>query len=338
MNPQGGEPAPSPALGPAESRVRRAGWRKAAGTAVGVAVLAAAVWAVASQRETLDPAWASLRAAPAWLIAALIVLPLGNLAATAGVLTLLNRRHGRVGWGEMTALVASAWLLNYLPLRPGLVGRVTYHRLVNAIPIKASIGVLMEAIACGAGALAMLVAAGAAVARIQAHWSVLACAAVSPGLLVAAVAPGLRGRSRARAWALAVRYLDTLMWVARYMLVFRAIGVPVSFVQAAGAAAVSQVVLLVPIVGNGLGLREWAVGAVAAVMPVGRRGAQVTVAAGLAADLVNRALELAAAIPAGLVGVAWLSARVRRARVEQSARPGVKAGAGSAEPSGGRPQ
>lgn len=336
------EPAPEPLAAPVPgssgAQVRGAGLRKAVGTVIGAAVLAAAVWALASQRDTLDSAWSSLRAAPAWLIAALVVLPLVNLVATSGVLAILIRRHGRVGLVEMTALVASAWLLNYLPLRPGLVGRVAYHRLINGVPVKASVGVVLEAIACGGGALAMLVAAGAGVARVHGHWSVLLCIAMAPAALAATVALGLRGVARARAWALALRYIDTLLWVARYLLVFRAIGVPISFVQAAGAAAVSQVVLLIPIVGNGLGLREWAVGGVSAAMPVGRRGAQVTIAAGLAADLVNRALELVAAVPVGLLGVAWLSARVRRARSAQSGGAGVKPTGDSAEPVGGRPQ
>lgn len=318
-----------------------AGWRGArlrrvAGYVLGVGVLVAAVWAVASQREMLDSAWASLRRTPVWMIVTLVGLPAANLAATAGVLTLLIRRHGRVGMREMTALVASAWLLNYLPLRPGLVGRITYHKWVNGIGVRASVGVVLEAIACGAAALVMLVAAGAVVARIEAHPAVLACAALTPSALAGIASTGLQGHNRMRAMALALRYLDTLLWVLRYLLVFRAIGVPVSFVQAAGAAAVSQAVLLVPIVGNGLGLREWAVGAVSSAMPVAEKGVRVTVTAGLAADLLNRALEVVAAVPIGLAGVAYLSGRIRRARPDPTGPRSVKTAGQSAEPRGDR--
>jgi hypothetical protein len=301
---------------------------------IGLVVLAAAVWAVVSQRETFESAWTSLRATPAWMIVALAALPAANLVVTAGVLTLLIRRHGRVGMGEMTALVASAWLLNYLPLRPGLIGRVTYHKVVHGIGVKASVGVQLEAIACGGAALAMLLIAGAAVARIDAHDALLACVVLAPGLVVGAVSAAWSGRRRERGLAVTLRYLDMLLWVARYLLVFRAIGVPVSFVQAAGAAAVSQAVLLVPIVGNGLGLREWAVGAVSAAMPVAERGVRVTIAMGLAADLVNRALEVLAAVPLGLLGAAYLSGRIRRARSATTGSGAVKPTGYSAEPMG----
>lgn len=318
-----------------ESAIRRARLRRAAGSVAGMLVLAAAVWAVASQKATLESAWASLRSTPAWMIGLLVLLPAGNLLASAGVLALLMRRHGRVGLAEMTALVAAAWLLNYLPLRPGLIGRVTYHKVFHGIGVAASLGVVLEAITCGAVAVVLLIAAGAVVARLEsgpAAWLV----ALTPGLVAAVASAGLRGANRMRAAAVAVRYADTLLWVLRYLLVFEAIGVPVGFVQAAGAAAVSQAVLLVPIVGNGLGLREWAVGAVSSAMPAVEKGARVTITAGLAADLLNRALEVLAAVPIGLAGVAYLSRRVRRARREASGAPPIKPGSESAEPRGGR--
>jgi uncharacterized membrane-anchored protein len=59
-------------------------------------------------------------------------------------------------------------------------------------------------------------------------------------------------------------------------------------------------------VGNGLGVREWAVAVAAPVLGGYERDA------GLAAELVGRAVDVAVAVPLGLLAAAWLIRRVAR--------------------------
>ena len=65
----------------------------------------------------------------------------------------------------------------------------------------------------------------------------------------------------------------------------------------------------VPLMGNGLGVREWAVGLVGPMLPTWMSAASggLSRGLGLSADLMNRGFELAAALPVGLVCSALLA-------------------------------
>ena len=52
---------------------------------------------------------------------------------------------GRITFLEMGKLIAASSVLNYLPMRPGLVGRVVHQELVNAIPMRRSVLSIVEA-------------------------------------------------------------------------------------------------------------------------------------------------------------------------------------------------
>ncbi len=298
-------------------RPRPGAARRWLGFAVGLAALSAAIVAVASRSDDLDAAVRALgRAAPAW-VALLLALPALNWLLTSAVLHGLTRAVGRVAPAEMTALVGAGWLLNYVPLRVGLFGRLAYHAAFNGIPVVRSLRVLGEAIAAGLVAVLALLGACALGGERGTPWIAVALAAP---LLTAGLAAGLL-RARARGYALAVlfRYLDVLVWSARYWVVFRVAGHTLSPAQAAALAAVVQIVMVVPFVGNGLGLREWAVGLLTGVLPAwyGADAEGLTTGVGLAADLVNRAAEVAVAIPVGLASIALLWRRVARAGRER---------------------
>jgi hypothetical protein len=102
---------------------------------------------------------------------------------------------------------------------------------------------------------------------------------------------------------IALRFIDLLVWAGRYAVVFAIVGHPITVAAAMALAVLCQIAMLVPLVGNGLGLREWAVGAVAGILPedlVSSSGT-LTTTIGLAADLANRAAELVTAVPVGLL-------------------------------------
>jgi hypothetical protein len=288
------------------------------GFAVGILLLASAVWVVASRHNDLGHAMKAVRSAPRLMVGAAVVLPVLNNLVIAMVFLVLTRRYGRVGGVEMCALIAAAWLLNYLPLRPGLFGRVAYHRMVNGIRVRDSIRVMIGNVACGGVAVgaALLVVA---VAGWRSASGFGALAGLGSLLVVLTVAALL---SRGTAWGPSIagvflRYVDLMVWVGRYAIVFSLVGSPIDPLGAVAVASVCQAALLVPFVGNGLGIREWAVGLTAAALPAAFL-ADGAGSAGLLADLVNRVAEVVAAVPAGLIGTWWLG-RLRRRSIPPNA-------------------
>jgi hypothetical protein len=310
---QGGpELEPDSVLAPV--RPRAPGWKGLVGFALGVLLLAIVGWTIFRDRAALDSAWAAVRTRPAWAVVAALALPLCNWLLVSLSFWVMMRRYGPIAPGEMTALIGGAWLLNYLPLRAGMVGRVAYHRAVNRIAVRDSLRVMIYGMALGAAAVATMVGIVAAVRQgPAAAWG----AALGAPLVVAAGASPLLARA-GRGWVAAVytlRYLDMLAWVARYALVFWLIGRPLGIGGAIAVAAACQVALVLPLIGNGLGLRELAVGLMASTLPPAL-GASTSLSAGSLADLVNRLSEIAVAVPVGLCCLAWLAPRagaVRRA-------------------------
>lgn len=312
--------AMQPQIEPPSGRARR--WRALVGGIIGLALVIAAIAAVATRHEEMGEAWEALRTAPWWMVALAVALPLANWVLVSLALWVITARYGPVRPGEMMGLVAGAWLLNYLPMRPGMFGRIAYHRKINRIPVKTSMGLLVISMGLTAAAIAILTVLGLALrwaGGLAAEITVVAGA----GLVIAVAAAcfrATRGPWRI-ATALLLRYLDMLVWVARYWIVFRLVGQDLSFEQACAIAAVSQAATAIPLSGNGLGLREWAVGLSAAALPAWFGGATVAAAdpdsapaatiLAVAADLVNRGVEMAIALPIGLLGLAWVARRLR---------------------------
>lgn len=310
---------------------------------VGVLMLGAAVWTLSRQGETLRGAWEAARGASPVLLGACVLLPVVNWLATGATIWVLIGRHGRVGFREMSALVGAAWLLNMLPMRPGMVGRVAYHKKINGIRVMDSVRVIVVAMGCTAVALGSMLAM-VALAAWTGHPLGLMALAAGPPVLFGAVAMAVRRRTPAWRWSAAVafRYFDMLTWAVRYTLVFSVIGHPVGVVGGAAMTAVGQVAMMTPVQ---FGVREWAVGLASMWLPEARPdGAPATnggerldagriasaSAPGLLADCCMRAAELVVVLPVGLCSSAWV---VRRMRA------GAKAGSGGTQemdgPAGG---
>lgn len=291
---------------------------------VALVLVAAAVWLVVSQRGEVSEAIGAIAGAPPGLIALALLLPLLNWIVVSQSFLVLIGRYGRVGAGEMLALIGAAWLLNYLPFKPGLVSRVAYHKAVNGISVGDSTRVLLKAMTLSgiAATIVVLIAAGLGSDRPAWVWvSALALPGVVMGVLAVLARAGDRMIWR-ELTALVLRYIDMLIWTGRYAVVFALIGRPVGLSGAVAVAAVSQLAMLVPWSGNGLGLREWSVGLTAGVLPQGviapGAGGRIT-AVGLAADLVNRAAELIVSVPVGLICSATITSRHARARRRERA-------------------
>ena len=290
--------------------------RRWVGVLIGAALLGAALVVVARQHEMLGPAWEAIRRpAPAYVLV-LVGGVCANVVLTGLLYSVLISRYGRVGLLEMQALIAAATLLNFLPLRPGLFGRIAYHKASNAIPAVASLktvaqAVLLSLAVAGYVAIALVVAA-----RCGPPLRVL----VGLPVVLLAVAALLRP---VRLWAVAalVRYLEVIVWSLRYHAAFALVGSPIGAESALAFACLSLIAMLVPVVGNGLGVREWVIGMAAPLLT------PYVLELGLGADLVNRAAELVVVLVLGLAGMGWLWKKksdeaTKRQRASQPPTPG----------------
>lgn len=286
--------------------------RSIAGFAIGLILIGVAVLVLLRNEEDLRTAIDEARKAPVWLVALALLLPTLNAFFVAVSFWVLMRRFGRVPFGDMVALIASAWLLNYLPLRPGLVGRLAFHKFVHGVHLRSSVAVSVALAIMSALAAAHLLAVGAAVATNI--WLGLGTILVTTGAVwwlsgfAADRSPAGAVPRGALRHALLYRYVDMLVWALRMWVCFRIVGADLTPTAALLIASAVQVALLFPLTGGGLGVVEWAVGVVAGIVAV-----SASAETGLAASLVNRAAEVLIVIPVGLFGTAYVAKRRHRA-------------------------
>lgn len=288
---------------------------------VGILLFAAAVCVVWHEGNLFRQGLAAISAAPAWAIALALGLYLLNFVFASASFWVLTNRYGPVRYFEMFGLIAGATLLNYLPLRPGMLARVGYHKIVNGIAVRDSLKVLFRALACAGAAMVLLLSAAWG-AHTLALGTVAAIGLLGAPLLLSLVAAGaLAASPRAgHLWrwpaAASFRYLDMCAWTARYALIFWLLGRPMDPPAAAAVAFSSQAAMISPVQ---LGLREWVVGTATGVLESSRAsggidlpGSLAALAPGLLADIMSRAAELVIAVPLGLIFLPLLSMRARR--------------------------
>ena len=219
----------------------------------------------------------------------------------------------------MGALIASAWLLNYIPLRPGMIARIAYHKKRHGITIRQSMWVYVISTICTGFSIMLSLAIALALDKHSAPFVItLALFAPAIGTIVLAWIARMNDQPGAARLlcVFALRHCDLLVWVARYAVIFAIIGVPLSTIEAVAIAIVSQIALLIPISGNGLGLREWAIAITAGFLPA--FGHETATATGLGGDLANRGFELAVALALGTPALIWLSRRLAHRTDNQS--------------------
>jgi len=233
---------------------------------------------------------------------------------------LLTSRYGRVGKREMFELIGSAWLLNYLPLWPGMFGRLAYHKKINRISLQSSAVALIWAnVFSIAASVIMLISVGIASLFFQGDEWPFALIAGSPALMLAIFGAYARARPPEpdpHFWrlpsTLAIRLVETQVWAARFAVCFALVGTPIGWGGALALAALTQFAMIIPITGNAMGIREWAVGLVAPLLPLGlTMTTTVDLRAGLSADLTNRLLEVILAVPIGLICTYLIARRLR---------------------------
>ncbi len=263
---------------------------------VSMVLLGGAGYFVYRATDGLEGVWESVSSSPWWMIALILIGPMGNHLSVSMCLHALQSRHGKVGVREMFVLVGSAWLFNYLPMRAGLFGRIGYHKAINNIRLRDSIessiwsGVLAGISNIVLVGIAFLMAEGSGGAG---GW-LLTLPAVPVVVMFAASALMSGRKTRLMLRALAYRQIDVIVWLGRYWLAFQVLGLEMSISDIAIISAVSQLASLMPLTGSGIGFREWGVGLTASV------GGHAMGTA-IAGDLINRAAETVIVLPVGLI-------------------------------------
>jgi hypothetical protein len=267
------------------------------GTVASVLLVAGALVAIARNQAILDSLSRAF-VSPRWdALAVLAATVLAQQVLTATVFWMLMRRHGPVGWGEMNALIASSTLANYVPLQAGSIGRLAYHKVVHGIPVKTSLVVSLVAMGLVAMSLVALTVAGLWVSRAGASWWWVAVAPLAWVPLLAGPATRVVGA------CLVLRTVELLVIALQSWAAFRLSGWEIAPMTAVGVAVVAAVANLTPFIGNGLGVREWAVGLAAPLL-----GGYET-DAGLAAQLTGRAMDAVMAVVMGGPALAWITSR-----------------------------
>lgn len=275
---------------------------KRLGLTIGALLLVAAIAVVWRNQDQITTALEAIRHPSLVHVSILLMCVLMNIILSGVLFSLLIARYGKVGILEMQALIASATLFNYLPLRPGLLGRIAYHKSINDIPATDAAKTVIQALICTVCVAAWFVLVMIVSAMLETHlW-------IGGMLPIAFIAVGV-SRSTWRIYALAfgVRYLEVIIWALRYWAAFALLGVEINPQTSLALACISIIATMVPFLSNGLGLREWAIGLATPFLAVHITHMQI----GLTAELVNRAGELIIVTITGLIGIAYLARRKR---------------------------
>lgn len=310
--------------------------RRWVGWPLAIILLGAAIVLAAREAD-----WQAAARADPMLMLKLLVAVLGSLYFTGLIYRWITRLfeldERPVGFFEMQAIIAASTLLNFLPFKAGLVGRAVYLKRVHGIGYRASmvsfftifvISILVYGYLLGTvlffgtlGQTDLLDSGGAMEATLVVGFAVMVIVGglILPTLLSHAQPDEVARPIEAYAWwersvwllkGLIIRGIDAAIMSARVYFAFLILGVTISPSEAIILATAGMFLAMLGITPNGLGLREWLYGLIAAS---GFFGGDVATGLqlGISAALIDRAAEILIFTPAGLISIAWLRRRLR---------------------------
>ena len=281
---------------------------------LGIVLLTAAAWSLARHGATLDAALQALRRpAPGWLLALPAAVAAHVLLTSTVLRLLLNRaiRVGSVGTGEALALTLASALGNMVPVQAGLAGRVAYQHRVHGVPVTVSVLLVVQAALLSIGA-ALWIALALLVVRV-AGFSWLAVPASLALLLPAALEASRPRTTLVRAFAL--RCLEVLLAGLRVHASLALIGCEADPAVSLALGTASNLCNAVPVVGNAIGVREWVTALLAPSL------AGIATPDVLAAQLLDRAVEISIVLAGSAVAVPSLARRLAAAPTVHPSSP-----------------
>lgn len=295
---------------------------QAIGFVIGIALLAWCIWTASSAGD-----WSAVLRAEWTLLAGLLGSTLASLVVNALMFwtALAPVRHHSVP--RLVGLNALGGLLNYAPIRLGLMARIIYHLRVDrmraslvaswmlvtagltAFTLLAMTGAtLLSGGSLGAFVLttALILAIGSQVMRLVA----LSRASSAVTSRLDGLAPMLASRP-ATVCTMALRAADILAFAVRMACAAAILDLELSTSDLLLLAVSAQLFSLSPL--GRLGFREAAVSFLAARLDSGFDSTSVD-AVSAQLGLIESAGEAAIFIPAGLIAAPWYAAALRRAR------------------------
>jgi hypothetical protein len=285
-------------------------------------LLGASIWYAVSQPGSTN--WPALAEVDPWLIAGLAFTVFLSTIFFPGLLFWLVTRPfvttRQLDLFTMQGLIAGSALLNYTPVKAGLIGRVAYLKHFHGVGLRAAI--VTHAMVVSIFLVTCTVAFFLTAWRpefgllwgvsIFGSFSVLTIVgAPLLGLLIpanVAADPRIRDSRFAQmiflALCFAMQILALVATTVRWWLVFLIMDKPMSLADSWLAALVHMVTVMGG-PANGLGFREWVIGF---AVQRGFFGMQtdLDLGAGVAASLVDRGVEVVVLVPLGLLGLILL--------------------------------
>lgn len=221
----------------------------------------------------------------------------GNLIVTTAiwwVITLSFDTRPKVQPSRMAALICVSALLNYLPMRPGFLGRAAYLKLMHGLPVRQSLVILLIVLVLGT---VVLIASATIVLWVPSRYQLVVGMATvaATSAVTGPLATKLLRRRIIGAWLwVPLRLVDILINGVRLWLALAIVGIEVPMDRTLIVAATGMLVSLAGITPNGLGLREWIIAALAGALE------PATVIDALAAALIDRAVEAIVVTGTGL--------------------------------------
>lgn len=287
---------------------------------ISLLMLAGAVVLIVNQRERLEPALQAMSHPGIETILILVTSMLIGLVLTGLQFQLLMARHG-IPAIEMQGLIAASALLNFLPMKAGLLGRIAYHQVSHGVHPMETAKVMILARVAG---LAII---GLTAGSLFLHdwstgplWAWALIPAMIPGWLVMLAA------TRTAGLVMLLKYMDLVLMAIRYRCAFHMMDQTIGFDICLALAAIGMLAGAIPFLSGGLGLREWLVGWLATILVM----LPASLELGILADLINRATELVVVLPVGGVALLWLRPRFTSAMKQR--RSDIEAAGSSTSP------
>jgi uncharacterized membrane protein YbhN (UPF0104 family) len=289
---------------------------KIIGFVVGVGLLG---WIIYT--AIINQQFEGLKDAEWWQYALLIGCTLVSVAANGGIFWAIIRPVAPVRLWDIQCVNAAVNLLNYAPVRLGLVTRIAHHRRVDRLPYS----ILLGWYAALGGLMFMTLGCVLAATLIRPQVDLLWIGVMS-GLLVVGCAASVwvgshrllagrwRGASkmiavpRAVALAVILRLVDMAAYGGRLYVAITILGVSITPRDAVFLTLISMVSTLAPV--GSLGFREFAIARLGPLLTDTSLKQHID-----AAVLLDRAGEVVIFIPLGVLALIWMARAWRRCDV-----------------------
>jgi len=296
------------------------------GFLVGIALV---VWCVQGAFAGGGQGWSKLRDADPILVAGMLACSLVSLLVNGALFWTAIRPVRKEGFWTLQGINFTSGLLNYAPVRLGLLSRFVYHVRVDRMSILFLLGWFAVVTIAMAAVLGSSVVATVIHPMLDPVWLAIF---IAPLAVLVLVLPWIASRDvvtrftkgaeamlRHRGWfsaGLVLRTIDLAMWTARIALAAAILDLDISSGDILIVAVAALLTAMNPL--GRIGYREAAVRLLAGYLAAPTSGQDLD-SAFAALAILESVSEAAVTIPCGLLAVLWWYPAIRKGRRKQGA-------------------